>query len=247
MFPGVNTQDWKAVEREVEGIFQRLFANENFAPVHETFADIEQLFAGHYPGYQSCDMRYHDSEHTLQATVAMVRLLDGMEQAPDGMPLTPHGFTLGMHAVLMHDAGYLKLRGDIEGTGAKYTMTHVNRSAEFANRYLRSRGYPVRDRAAVEHMIHSTGFFVDTGKIPFHSELERMLAYALQHIDQIVIGQLGRINRSDDRFGAALDAVLRFGGNSEQDKNGQNKQQGRLEAFHGVTEFGLAMSLTSMT
>ena len=212
MFPGVNTQDWKAVEREVEGIFQRLFANENFAPVHETFADIEQLFAGHYPGYQSCDMRYHDSEHTLQATVAMVRLLDGMEQAPDGMPLTPHGFTLGMHAVLMHDAGYLKLRGDIEGTGAKYTMTHVNRSAEFANRYLRSRGYPVRDRAAVEHMIHSTGFFVDTGKIPFHSELERMLAYALGTAD--LMGQMAApnyLNELDNLFEEFHECVQRQG------------------------------------
>ena len=218
MFPSVNTKEWKAVERETEGVFRRLFLEMDFLPIHQTFADIEQLFAGRYPGYQSCDMHYHDSEHTLEATVAMVRLLEGMNNAPDGMPLPPHSFTLGMHAVLMHDAGYLKLRGDIEGTGAKYTLTHVSRSAEFANRYLRNRGYSARDRAAVEHMIHCTGFFVDTGKIPFHSEPERMLGYALGTAD--LLGQMAAPNYLDElgnlfqefqecvqRQGAAADAL----------------------------------------
>ena len=192
MFPDVNTQNWNAVEREVEGIFRRLFADGDFAPIHQTFADIEQLFSGRYPGYQSCDMRYHDSEHSLQATVAMARLLEGMNNAPDGMALMPQHFTLGIHAVLMHDTGYLKLRGDIEGTGAKYTLTHVNRSAEFASRYLRSRGYPAYEREAVENMIHSTGFFVDMSKIPFRSEPERMLGCALGTAD--LVGQMAAPN-----------------------------------------------------
>ena len=212
MFPNVNTQEWNAVKREVEGIFGRLFADGDFTPIHRTFVDIEQLFAGHYPGYQSCDMRYHDSEHTLQATVAMVRLLEGMNKAPDGMALTPRHFTLGVHAVLMHDAGYLKQRGDTEGTGAKYTLTHVNRSAEFAERYLRSRGYPSRDREAVEHMIHSTGFFVDTSKIPFHSEPERMLAYALGTAD--LVGQMAApnyLNELDNLFEEFQECVQRQG------------------------------------
>jgi hypothetical protein len=196
MFPEVNTKNWSEVERETEGIFRRLFADGDFAPIHQTFADIEQLFMGRYPGYQSCDMRYHDSEHTLQATMAMGRLLEGMDHAPDGMALTPHHFALGIHAVLMHDAGYLKLRGDLEGTGAKYTMTHVNRSAEFASRYLRSRGYPAHDRDAVEHMIQSTGFFVDMSKIPFHSEPERMLACGLGTAD--LLGQMAAPNYLDE-------------------------------------------------
>ncbi len=212
MFPDVNTQDWSAVEREAEGIFRRLFADADFAPIHQTFADIEQLFAGRFPGYQSCDMRYHDSEHTLQATVAMVRLLDGMDKAPDGMPLKPHSFALGIHAALMHDAGYLKQRGDTEGTGAKYTLTHVNRSAEFASRYLRSRGYPSRDREAVGHMIQSTGFFVDMSKIPFHSEPERMLGYALGTAD--LMGQMAApnyLNELDNLFEEFQECVQRQG------------------------------------
>ncbi len=192
MFPDIDTQDWRAVERETETIFRRLFADGDFAPIHQTFADIEQLFLGHFPGYQSCDMRYHDSEHTLQATIAMGRLLEGMDKAPDGLALTTHGFTLGIHAVLMHDAGYLKQRGDIEGTGAKYTLTHVNRSAEFSNRYLRSRGCPAHDRESVGHMIQSTGFFVDTTKIPFHSEMEQMLAFGLGTAD--LLGQMAAPN-----------------------------------------------------
>ncbi len=216
MFPDINTQEWSAVEREAEGIFRHLFPDADFAPIHQTFSDIEQLFAGRYPGYQPCDMRYHDSEHTLQATVAMIRLLDGMNNAPDGMPLTPHNFTLGVHAVLMHDAGYLKQRGDTDGTGAKYTLTHVNRSAEFANRYLRSRGYPSRDRAAVEHMIHSTGFFVDMTKIPFQSELEQMIAFALGTAD--LMGQMAApnyLNELNNLFEEFQECVQRQGSAAE--------------------------------
>ncbi|MBI5684736.1 MAG: hypothetical protein HZC54_06620 [Verrucomicrobia bacterium] len=212
MFPDINTQDWSAVQREAEGIFRQLFADADFGPIHQTFADIEQLFLGRFPGYQSCDMCYHDSEHTLEATVAMARLLDGMDKAPDGMALTPHGFTLGMHAVLMHDAGYLKLRGDTEGTGAKYTLTHVNRSAEFANRYLRSRGYPARDRAAVGHMIQCTGFFVDSTKIPFQSEMEQMLAFGLGTAD--LLGQMAApnyLNELDKLFEEFQECVQRQG------------------------------------
>ena len=45
-------------------------------------------------------------------------------------------FEFGMLAILMHDTGYLKKRGDNEGTGAKYTLTHVDRSIQFAGELM---------------------------------------------------------------------------------------------------------------
>ena len=188
MLNKVNTSDPAAVRRTVEKTFRQHYPQADFEPIQRMFADIEKLFAGQLTGYQACDMRYHDLEHTMEAAVAMADLVDGMNQAPDGMFLPEHFFTLGVHAVLMHDAGYLKQLGDSDGTGAKYTLTHVQRSAAFANRYLLDRGYGSHDRAAIRHMILCTGFFVDTSKIPFQSEPERMAGYALGTAD--LLGQM---------------------------------------------------------
>ena len=46
--------------------------------------------------------------------------------------LNPRLFELAVAAVLLHDSGYLKLRSDNVGTGAKYTYCHVLRSCSFA-------------------------------------------------------------------------------------------------------------------
>jgi len=188
MLKRIDTNNPAVVERTAEKIFRHHYRDGDFESIRRTFADIQKLFKGELSGYQACDMRYHDLEHTLEATVAMMDVVDGMNRAPDGMFLPEDFFTLGMHAVLMHDAGYLKEHGDADGTGAKYTLTHVHRSAEFADRYLLDRGYSPHDRAAVQHMILCTGFFVDTCKIPFQSEPERMAGYALGTGD--LLGQM---------------------------------------------------------
>ena len=53
---------------------------------------------------------------------------------PNVVPLlTDKLFELGLLGILMHDTGYLKRTEDMQGTGAKYTLTHVRRSAEFAH------------------------------------------------------------------------------------------------------------------
>lgn len=188
MLPRVKTSDPRAVERYVERIFRHHYPRENFGPIHQTFADVEAMFTGRWPGYQACDMRYHDLEHTLEGAVAMAHLLDGLNRAPDGLFLPPRFFALGIAAILLHDSGYLKEIGDIPGTGAKYTITHVDRSMDFAERYLALRGHLSPDLNAVRHMIHCTGFYVDTNKIPFQSEAEKMIGFALGTAD--LLGQM---------------------------------------------------------
>jgi hypothetical protein len=97
-------------------------------------------------------------------------------------------------------------------TGAKYTLTHVARSAEFADHYLLDRGYGPHDRAAVQHIIHCTGFFVDTTKIPFDSEPERMAGYALGTAD--LLGQMAASNYLEELeklFDEFQECVLRQG------------------------------------
>ena len=139
MFPVVDTRDLPAVQREVESIFASLFPEADGRFIARAFGWTEQCFSGKYPGYQAIDARYHDLEHTLQGTLCLARLLCGRHFAGAVPVLTPGMFELGLLAILMHDAGYLKVHGDDQGTGAKYTLTHVRRSAEFARIFLTER------------------------------------------------------------------------------------------------------------
>jgi hypothetical protein len=115
-------------------------------------------------------------------------LLHGRHKASAQPPLTQRIFQLGLVAILMHDTGYLKKRDDNEGTGAKYTVTHVNRSAEFAGAFLKQENFPPEDIKAVQNMIHCTGVDAALSVIPFQSEIEKIVGHALGTAD--LLGQM---------------------------------------------------------
>jgi hypothetical protein len=95
---------------------------------------------------------------------------------------------LGLIAILLHDTGYLKKRNDVEGTGAKYTLTHVKRSAEFAAELLKEKGFAANQIQSVRNMIQCTGLDTALAVIPFESELERMVGCVLGTAD--LLGQM---------------------------------------------------------
>jgi hypothetical protein len=183
MFPAVDTKDATAVAREVRGIFSEIFPGEDDAFIQREFGWIVDCFEGRSPGYLAIDARYHDLEHTLQGTLCLMQVLRGRHFALARPPLTRRMFELGLLAILMHDTGYLKRANDGEGTGAKYTLTHVRRSAEFAREFLQARGFLDEDIVAIQNMIRCTGVNADLAAIPFSCELERIVGYALGTAD----------------------------------------------------------------
>ena len=89
----------------------------------------------------------------------------------------------------MHDTGYLKRRGDDQGTGAKYTVTHVERSANFAEKLLAGRrGFLPEEVKAIQNMIRCTGVNALLDQIPFQSEQEKLVGFALGTAD--LLGQM---------------------------------------------------------
>ncbi len=188
MFPAVDTRDLPAVEGEVAGIFAALFPEVESGFIPRAFGWAEQWFTGNYPGYQAIDARYHDLEHTLQGTLCLARLLRGRHFTGTNPVLTPVMFELGLLAILAHDTGYLKRTEDTEGTGAKYTLSHVRRSGEFAANFYAAQGYDAGDISAVQSMIRCTGVNADLKAIPFASELECVVGYALGTAD--LLGQM---------------------------------------------------------
>lgn len=184
----VSTKDPTAVEVEVQRAYLAMFPGGDPLFVPRVFGWAIECFTGNYRGYQAVDAHYHDFEHTLQGTLCLARLLHSRERAGAAPRLTQRLFELGILAILFHDSGYLKKHGDTEGTGAKYTIVHVDRSADFAAALLLEKGFCPEEARAVANMIRCTGINARVEAIPFQSEAERITGCALATAD--LLGQM---------------------------------------------------------
>ena len=188
MFDPVATSDPTAVKTEVQAAYIAMFPLGDYEFVFRVFGWAEDCFAGRYADYQAIDARYHDLEHTLQGTLCMARLLRCRHAAGAQPKLSQSLFELGLIGILLHDTGYLKRRDDTDGTGAKYTATHVYRSLEFAGKLLKEKDYSATDIQAVQNMIRCTGIDAHLESISFASDAERVVGFALGTAD--LLGQM---------------------------------------------------------
>lgn len=184
----IDTKQIAEVQQAVQSIYSAIFPQGDASFVPTVFSWANDCFTGNYGDYQPIDARYHDFEHTLQVTLCMARLLRGRHLAKASPVLTQKMFEAGLLAILLHDTGYLKKRGDNEGTGAKYTLIHVGRSIEFAGELLREKQFAATEIQAVQNMIRCTGVNVSLAAIPFQSEQERITGFALGTSD--LLGQM---------------------------------------------------------
>lgn len=188
MYPPVVTRDPTAVEVEIQSVYLAIFPGGDKTFVSRAFDWTVSCFAGRYRDYQAVDAPYHDLEHSLQGALCMSRLLLGRHHAGAQPALPRRMFELGLLAILLHDSGYLKKRGDNQGTGAKYTVTHVERSARFAGELLAEKGFTADDCKSVGNMIHCTGLDAALGAIVFAGEAEQTAGFALGTGD--LLGQM---------------------------------------------------------
>jgi hypothetical protein len=188
----VDTKNATAVAAFVEKKFSEMYPDASLLWLTTILKDMDALFSGRHPDYSPVDLRYHDFEHTLQATVCMVLILEGRHTAGVEPHITPRQFELGLSAVLLHDAGYLKLRSDTAGTGAKYTFCHVLRSCAFAAAYLPVLGANDFEVEAVLGAINCTGPTKEISRLSFREPFERILGCALATADY-----LGQMSASD--------------------------------------------------
>ncbi len=195
MVETVNTRDPLSVEGEVQAACAEMFPHGDRKFVTDIFGWAVSWFSGHYPDYQAVDAHYHDLEHTLQGILCMARLLRGRHRQQAEPRLTQRKVELGLLAILAHDTGYLKKRGDTEGTGAKYTLTHVNRSIEFAGEFMLGKDFPIEEILAVQNMIHCTGVNVMLASVQFQSPSERIAGFALGTSD--LLGQMAAADYVD--------------------------------------------------
>ena len=188
MFPIVDTKDPKAVAAIVRRTLHQLDPQSGTAIIDRLFGDIETMFSGRYLDYHPLDTRYHDFEHTLQAALCLSLLIESRSRAGVTPRLSARLFEIAIAGVLLHDVGYLKLRSDREGTGAKYTYVHVTRSCAFAASYLPAIGFTNAEVDTVEKAIRCTGPRSRIALIEFTDEIEQFLGCALASAD--FLGQM---------------------------------------------------------
>jgi hypothetical protein len=103
---------------------------------------------------------------------------------------------MAIAAVLLHDTGYLRVRSDRDGTGAKYTYCHVLRSCAFAASYLPTLGANDYEVEAVLGAINCTGPTKQVSRLYFREPVERIVGCALATADYL--GQMAAADYPDE-------------------------------------------------
>ena len=182
----VNVTDPNAVARAVKRLLERCYPGQDFRLVDTLVQDLAALYRGQWPGYQACDVKYHDLQHVLDVTLAMARLLDGHDNSqPRELQLGPELALTGIACALFHDAGYIRRAEDRRyPNGGAYTRIHVSRGARLMSGYLPTVG--LADAVPIcRRIIHFTGYEVNPEFIRVGSEKERVLGSLLGTADLI--------------------------------------------------------------
>lgn len=220
-------RDAKALDNDIRGTLALLFPHHDPAPYRRALADVIRLHAGDYPGYRASTTAYHDLNHTLAVTLACVRVMHGIHL--ERTALAPGHVIVGLLAALFHDTGYIQTEDDTEGTGAKYTEVHVDRSVDLMRTYLSGLGRPESLLRDVENVIRCTDLSRPMGRIPFTSPEMRLAGCALGSAD--ILAQM-----ADDTYVEKLPKLF-----LEFQETGTSPYETEYDLFRDTFSFHAAM------
>jgi hypothetical protein len=178
------------VMREVKNIILLLYNKFDFNKFEQVFNDVLKLFSGNYPGYRGCNTFYHDFSHTMDCLLVTAKLIHGA--GLNGIAFTHRDVNLGLISALMHDTGYIQAEEDNTGTGAKYTVSHIERSIEFMKKYFHDHAFPSEYLPICSDFLRCTGLDVKIAEIKFQSREHEILGQILGTAD--LIGQMANEN-----------------------------------------------------
>ena len=178
-----NPQD---VMTEIKKIIFLIFRKFDFSPFEQAFSDILELFSGNYPGYRRCNTLYHDLNHTMDCLLVTAKLIHGAFL--NGIMFRKMDVSLGLISALMHDTGYIQAVDDDTGTGAKYTVCHIERSIEFMEKYFQDHELPSEYLQICSNFLRCTGLDVKIAEIKFKSREHEILGKILGTAD--LVGQM---------------------------------------------------------
>jgi hypothetical protein len=174
LYDYVDPVDAECVRRETEDLVREFFPDYDGEAFRIAFADVERLFAGRYPGYRASNTKYHNFEHTCSVVLAAARLIYGAMSR--GEPFSEHDCLKGLLAALFHDVGLIQDVDDTQGTGAKHTVGHEERSIQFMRCYLDG-VLDAQDIEDIADCIRCTILAMSPAKIVFRTESMRVMGH----------------------------------------------------------------------
>jgi len=182
----VDLSDHQQVLEEVQIIIRLIFPSFDFQFVAKVFWDVDALFSGEYPGYRACNTEYHDIRHTHQVLLGILRLMHGAFIS--GIRFNEKEINIGLIGAMMHDTGYIQKSSDETGTGAKYTMIHIQRSISFTQKYFAGNAYFEDSLPDFTNILNCTGLTTMAAVIKFSSSNIALLGKMLGTAD--LLGQM---------------------------------------------------------
>jgi hypothetical protein len=122
----------------------------------------------------------------MDVLLSMTRLMHGASTS--GSSFSNREVALSLIAGLLHDTGYLQTSEDRDGTGAKYTQVHVDRSIAFMRDYFERHGFDDTDVAECRILIDCTRLAADIRTIEFSSPNHKLLGQMMGSAD--LLGQM---------------------------------------------------------
>ncbi|MBU2490175.1 MAG: hypothetical protein KKA60_12360 [Proteobacteria bacterium] len=161
----VNMADPRAVMNEVKILVRLMVPDFPMFRLDRVYHDVADLYGGRYPGFRAYNTEYHDLRHTMDGILAIARMVHGAWGL--GRRLSLRDMELALIATLMHDTGYIQSVDDNRGTGAKYTLSHVQRSIDFMRSYFSENRMDEEEFQDAAAMLRCTGLGTDIGSLEF--------------------------------------------------------------------------------
>ncbi len=179
----VDTKNAAAVEHHLSGEFAVVFPGMDPGEVRRVLQWVIDAFGGRNPGFHALDTPYHDLSHTLEVTLCLMTLIRRWAARGVQPACSEESVRWALIASLLHDSGYLRTHDDTEGTGAKYTVIHVDRSADLAGVLTQSMGFADPAVRAIRAMIQCTALGVKVSEVAFDTPELGFLGRALGAAD----------------------------------------------------------------
>ncbi len=227
-------QSYLSTTELINRVLREAFADVHSALCNDLIKFSLELFHGNTPLFQACDTAFHDFDHTMQATAAVADLLEAHRHNPVLAALTQRDWEMAIAAIVFHDTGYLKRRGDVAGSGAKYSSIHVGRSCFHAWDLLPGFGFTNDELRKIQNAICATGLYVRMEQISFRDPREWLIGAIIATGD--MLGQMAAEDYPERLAGLYLEfrEAIAF---SRLDETGIAMYRSLLDLLNGTEKF----------
>lgn len=170
------------IYKEIKFIISLMIEDFDFDFLDLCFDNTERIFTGRFPGYQASNTSYHNLDHTMAVALAVVRLMHGVYRQKNKI-FSADLIECGVISALFHDTGLIQKSNDHEGTGAKYTKYHEERSILIVHEFLKSVGRSGKMSNYCAQIIQCTKLTTSPSQLHFDSDDVRLMGYLLGTAD----------------------------------------------------------------